>query len=61
MCRQMKVDQEKHQKTRALFERLLQKTGVKEEDLAAEGFVGKEGPRPRAQLRPEQPHHADTR
>ena len=26
----------------ALFERLLQKTGVKEEDLAAEGFVGKE-------------------
>ena len=42
MCRQMKVDQEKHRKTRELFERLLQKTGVKEEDLAAEGFVGKE-------------------
>ena len=42
MCRQMKVDQEKHHKTRALFERLLQKTGVKEEDLVAEGFVGKE-------------------
>ena len=42
MCRQMKVDQEKHQKTRALFEQLLQKTGIKEEDLVAEGCFGKE-------------------
>ena len=42
MRRQMKVDQEKHQKTRELFERLLQKTGVKEEDLVAEGCFGKE-------------------
>ena len=45
---QMKVDQEKHQKTRALFEQLLQKTGIKEEDLVAEGCFGKEEARPRA-------------
>ena len=38
----MKVDQEKHQKTRALFEQLLQKTGIKEEDIVAEGCFGKE-------------------
>ena len=42
MYRQMKVDQEKHQKTRALFEQLLQKTGIKEEDIVAEGCFGKE-------------------
>ena len=42
MYHQMKVDQEKHQKTRALFEQLLQKTGIKEEDLVAEGCFGKE-------------------
>ena len=42
MYRQMKVDQEKHQKTCALFEQLLQKTGIKEEDIVAEGCFGKE-------------------
>ena len=37
-----KNHQEKHQKTRALFEQLLQKTGIKEEDLVAEGCFSKE-------------------